>query len=201
MRDAAGLAQFYGGMIGASPARADEPFAFAADIHEIVRGQWQTVCKDERVRDGDDERRRRAQSGGDWNVATDDTIDAVNQAVLELLLQSQHGRLEVISPGACEVAHELHHDLAVYKFAPVVEPDLRQQVSHRELDIGEMPRVRIARDHCGVVTRARDENVLAIDRHQIDAAAAVIDVPAHQIHAARRANNRNETVRTEALDE
>jgi len=187
--DLADLTELDRGVVGAAAARAHEPFALAAHVHEIRRRHVEAVGEDQRLGRCHDQGRRRTEPGRHGDVAADYAIHAMNLPVAEFLLEPEHGGFEIVAPIALEVADHLDDRFTVDEVVPVVQSDPPQHLAPRELEVAEDLRVGVPRTHGGVGPAAGDEDLLAVDGHQVDATAPVVDVPAHEIDAPRRAND------------
>ena len=95
MCDLSAFSALHGRVIPRASARSDEPLALSAEFHELAVGIIETVERDDRLHNCDDDARRGRDSGADRVIAVGDHIHPTQRHVV-VELNAEHGGFNVI---------------------------------------------------------------------------------------------------------
>ena len=126
-------------------------------------------------------------------------VDAPDLHVLVTVLKPNDRGLDVVAPIARGAVQKRSHVVAVDEVQPVAPGEAADQLGDVEPHRPERPRPGIHRHHVLVVAQSGHGGGLAVDGQEVGPAAAMVDVPAHEVHAPGRAHDADLLVEAEAL--
>ena len=184
----------------APPRVPDKPFALAAQADQPPRADRQPVEQPHRLRRRHHQRRRRTQPRAHRDVPADHHVQPPQLPVTKQLLQAENRSLDVVGPIAAGRLQQPLQARAVNHPLPIIPVQAGHQVGDAEGLLRKLRPFRVGqRDHV-VRPRRGHHDDLAVDRHHVDRAALVINVPPHEVDPPRRAHDRHLPIRAIAVD-